>query len=54
MKSIHVTNQELFFYQFKVFVGDDRVSDSIDGEGISNISSIRYINLSKFESSIVT
>ena len=52
MTSIHVINQELFFNQFKVFVGEDRASDSIDGVG--NISSIQYINLSKYESSIVT
>ena len=54
MTSTDVTNQKSLFNHFKVFVGDDRVSDSIDAEGISNISSIRYINLSKFESSIDT
>ena len=48
-----MTNQESFYNHFKVFVGDDRASDSIDAEGISNISSIRYINLSEFEYSIV-
>ena len=49
-----MTNQKSLFNHFKVFVGDDRASDSIDAEGISNISSIQYINLSKFESSIDT
>lgn len=47
-----MTNQKSLFNHFKVFVGDDRASDSIDAVG--NISSIRYINISKFESSIDT
>ena len=52
MTNIDVTNQESFFNEFKLFVGDERTSDSIDA--VSNMSSIQFINLSKFECRIIT
>ena len=35
-------------YQMKAFAGTEQ-NGGIDAEGISNISSIRYVNLGKFE-----